>query len=181
MDIAQANSGAKFEKDDYLVYGTAGVCQLIDIEMRCFDGKNKNDYFKLIPMQSIKSTYYVPVNKSHGKLRKLLSKDEVYALIDALPMEEVVWSENARERKMMFDEILKGGDYEKILAMLRTLYNHQKKRIELGKKLMAYDETTMRTAELLIYQEFSFVLGIPEESVEAFITDRVNENAALES
>lgn len=179
MEVSNMSIGEVFEKDDYLVYGTAGVCQLIDIEKRCFDGKNKFDYFKLVPMQAEKSIYYLPVNKSQGKLRKLLTKEQVYSLIDSLPLGEIEWSDNARERKMIFDEILKSGNYEKIMAMLKTIYNHQKERAKTGKKLMTYDENTMRTAELLIYQEFSVVLGIPEDSVEGFITDRVNDNNTM--
>lgn len=166
------NNDTGFAVNDYVVYGSSGVCRLVGIEERSFDDVTHNEYFKLIPLNCENSTYYVPIDSVQSKLRDPLTKEDVYSLIDSLPSEEMDWIEDNRERKLKFDEYLKSDDYTKIMSMLRALYLHQKNQRSCGKKLMAVDEGYMKAAENRMYQEFAFVLGIEVQNVEEFIIDR---------
>ena len=53
--------------------------------------------------------------------------------------------------------------------MLKALDAHKLNQAELGKKFHITDSNFMRDAEKMIYSEFSFVLEIPYEQIEAYI------------
>lgn len=169
---------ADFIINDYVVYRMSEVCKLISVESRSFDGKNKIEYFKLTPITSESSTYYVPVDRASDSLRKILSKDEIYSLLDSASSQEIEWNTDNRERKMMFDEILKSADYSKIICMMKAIHLHRKERKCSGRKLMACDENVMRTAENVVYQEFSIALDMPVEEIEDFIIEQVEGSPA---
>ena len=57
--------------------------------------------------------------------------------------------------------------------MVKSLHNRKIKKISDGKKLSSSDENFMKRAENLMYQEFSAVLGINQNDVEKYITDRI--------
>ena len=114
-------------------------------------------------------------NKCSNKIRKLLTKDEIISLIDsAAKSDDVCWQNNSKERKSLFNSILNSDDCEKMLEMLKTLHFHQEKQKLNGKKLVSSDEIAMKTAENVLFQEFSIVLGIDYDSVEDFIISRAN-------
>ena len=56
---------------------------------------------------------------------------------------------------------------------MHTLYIQQENQRLKGKKLLAADERMMQDAEHLIHQEFAFVLGIEEDQIGNFITERI--------
>ncbi len=162
-----------YAADDYVVYGTAGVCQIAGIETKSFDGVHEDKYCKLVPVQATGSTYYVPENTLDSKVRKLLSKDEIYTIIDNMPNIEPKWCNDRNERKQIFNAVLKSDDYEKIICMIKSLHAQKEKRISGGKRLSSNDEKTMKLAENLMYQEFAMVLGIDKDDVLQFIIDRL--------
>lgn len=175
MENSNKCSGNVFNINDCVVYGSAGVCRLTGIEKQCFDGEHEMDYFILSPLHSSTSKYYLPVNKCSNKIRKLLTKDEIISLIDsAAKSDDVCWQNNSKERKSLFNSILNSDDCEKMLEMLKTLHFHQEKQKLNGKKLISSDEIAMKTAENVLFQEFSIVLGIDYDSVEDFIISRAN-------
>ncbi len=165
-----------FDVGDNVSYGTAGICTITGIEKRCFDGENEYDYYMLSPINSKTSKYYLPVTNSEGKLRRLLSKDEIFELIDkAAEYDDEGWEKDSRERKAKFDSILNGDDFEKLLKMLKALYFQQERNKLSGKKLVNSDENAMKAAEGIVFQEFAIVLGIEYEDVENFILQRAKQ------
>ena len=167
----------EFKKDDCVMYKNAGVCHIIDIEAQSMDGENEILYYKLKPTSDINSTYYVPVASGEEKLRYLLTKEEVLSLIETMPTSEdeiEVWSDNRRERREMYAQILKGNDQKAILQLISALYSRKQSSEMRGKKFSAMDESVMKNAESLMLQEFSIVLNMPQEEVKKFIDERVN-------
>lgn len=162
-----------FNENDYVVYRGSGVCRYAGKEMKCFDGKNSVEYFKFVPVNSVNSNYYVPIDKLEGKIKKLMSKDELLCIIDGLPSEAADFSANCRERKQEFDGIMKNEDYTEMLRMIFAIYKHTEKIKATGKRMSAADERVFRAAESRLYPEFAVVLGIDAENVAQFITERL--------
>lgn len=162
-----------FNIGDYVVYFSGEICLIDSIVKRRFDGVNEIEYYKLIPINSKKSSYYIPCNNCDTKIRSLLTKDEIFKLIDEMPDAATKWCEDKNARKSLFKSVLKGDDYHKLLDMMHTLYVHRETQREKGKKLQAADEKAMAEAEHILYQEFAFVLQIPETQVEDFIKERL--------
>lgn len=162
-----------FNVNEYVVYGANEICKIENKVKRCFDGVNERYYFKLTPVYSKGSVFYIPTDDCDGKVRRLLTKEEIYTLIDEMPNIQTHWCEDKNKRKNEFFSVLRGSNYRQLIAMIRTLYLQRKEKNSVGKKLSASDERAMQEAEKLIHHEFAFVLGIDENDVDKFIESRV--------
>ena len=71
-----------FQVNDMIVYGAHGVCRIAEIEERDFNGSSI-EYYILKPVYDEKATIFVPVlnDRLTAKMRRVLSKDEIEALI----------------------------------------------------------------------------------------------------
>ena len=89
-----------FKVNDVVVYGTQGVCEIIGIEDRKIGGEIKK-YFVLKPKKDKGATCYIPTwnEKAWSKMRKVITKKEIDALIDSMPNKEPIWIANENERK----------------------------------------------------------------------------------
>jgi CarD family transcriptional regulator len=154
-----------------VLYGVCGVCEVTGIEKKEFN-RRLIDYYVLRPIYGSKITIFLPVNneKLVKRMRRILSPEEVYALIRTMPDETAMWIENETERRTQYKEIISGGDRITLVRLIKALYFHRLEQREIGKKLNVSDEHFMRDAENLLYAEFAHVLDIKKEQVLPFIT-----------
>lgn len=163
--------------NEHVVYRNIGVCQIVAIEDQCMDGVTTISYYKLKPIADTNSTYYIPVAKADEKLRKLLTKEEVTELINTMPIEEetdTVLSNNRRERREIYTQILKSDDHMAILRLISALYFHKRSSEAKGKRFSAMDENAMKNAEHLMLQEFGFVLEMSEAELRQHMDETMN-------
>lgn len=159
-----------------VLYGTEGVCKVAEIcQMKV--GHKKEEYYVLRPVHREGSTVFVPVNNESllAKMRPLLSKEEINALIDGVNKEEKLWIEDAAERKTAFQSILTGGDRRELLCMIRLLYLRREMLQKAGKRLRTNDDQMLRDAEKLLNDEFALVLDIPQREVSEYIRSRIED------
>lgn len=162
-----------FNINDTVMYGHTGVCKIVDICTKEFNGKNKK-YYVLCPEFENKTTIYCPYDCDAGRMRPLLSSDEVNSLIQSMTDEELSWVENDQARKEKQMNIIRKGDHKELIQMIRTLYFKRKEKVAQGKKLHSIDEKAMEDAENLLYQEFALVLDIKPEDVVTFIVSKLD-------
>ena len=160
------------EKDSYVMYGDNGVCQVVDKRKQKF-GTQYKEFYILKPVNNAASTFYVPTDNEAllTKMRDILTKDEVVALIKEIADESLAWVDDNRERQAMYDDIFKSGDRKELLLLIKSLYQHKQDRQADGKKLWTIDENAMKHAEKLVYEEFATVLDIQLDDVVPFIMD----------
>ena len=154
---------------DHVVYCSSEVCTYEGTEKRSFDGKHEDIYFKLVPLSSSGSAYYVPADKAEEKIRSLISKDEVKSIIDDIPEIKTVWYMDSSERKQIFHSMLKSDDYRKVICLIKSIKEKRSFLFSQGRRLSTADETAMRAAETKICEEFSAVLNLPLEKVKSYI------------
>ena len=160
--------------DDAVLYGVNGICTIADIEEKTIN-KEKKQYYVLKPVYNKASTLFVPMDSELllAKMKKLLSKAEIYELIDNIKDEEINWIDNEQERNRKYSEILKSGDRREIMKMIRALYNHRQQIKDTGRKFHVADEKIMRAAESILHEEFAYVLDIKREQVTEFIVEHL--------
>lgn len=75
-----------FQVNDVVVYGLQGVCEIVGIDGQKVNGVIKN-YFVLKPKNDKGATFYIPTwnEKAWSKMRKVMTKKDVDALIDSMP------------------------------------------------------------------------------------------------
>ena len=157
---------------DKVVYGAFGVMEIVDItEQTIGDTPRKYYVMKEYSSQSPSLTY-VPLDNEAlvGQMQPLLSKDEIPAVIrKAKQMAPLEWIEDNRARSESYKKILSSADRATLLAMIETVYRTGLRREEEGKKNYIADENIMKKAQKIISEEFSIVLGIPENEVSELI------------
>lgn len=163
----------QLEIGNYVVYRSSEICRIDGFEDKSFDGGKARCYCLLVPLDLRGSKYYVPMDCADAKLRRLLNRDEVLALIDSMKGDMPDWGEDDPNRKGRINQVLSSGDYKLIISLLHSLYLEKQKRTEIGKKMLAADERAMHTAEQLLNREFAFVLDIPEDTVPEYIAKRL--------
>ncbi len=162
-----------FENGEYVVYGSGEVCRVEEKVTRCFDGVNKNEYYKLVPVEYKNSAYYVPVKSAEGEIRRILTKEEILEIIDGIPQAEAVWYNDKNERKGYFESVLRSDDFMGLIGIIKSVYEERERRAGSGKRPIAADEKAFNAAEHIIHGEFAFVLGIKESEVGSFIKERL--------
>ena len=171
-------NAANFSVNDYVIYKGVGICRIAAIETKSFDdGATSADYFRLVPLGSGSSAYFVPVGSAGGRVRKPMTADEVNAAIDDSGNGEITLTHNAKERRSEIDSILKEGDHAKIISLIKSIYLHTESCRSSGRKILVSDENALRAAENMIYPEFSFALGIDECEVAGYIGSRLSNRA----
>jgi len=158
-----------YQKNDTVIYGSHGVCTILDISEQKFGDKTAQ-YYVLKPVSTEKSTIFIPVDSPilSGRMRRILSAEEIYRMLEELPEEPSVWFENTDQRKDLYKKTLADGNRMELIKLIRSLYLHQEKQVQKGKKLYAADDHALKEAERMLYDEFAFVLNIESEQVLPF-------------
>lgn len=162
----------KFAKGDCVVYGTNGICMIEDLKLMSFStGMKKSLYYILRPELKPESVIFVPVDNEAlvSKMRNVMTEDEVNSIILNMKDKELHWENDRRFRNENFHEILSNGVNEKMLLMIRCIYHKKEELTAMGRKLASSDMNTLKTAEKLVEEEFSYVLHIDNEEVEGYI------------
>lgn len=170
--VLKKMDSSRFAKGEYVVYGTNGICLIEDIRLMKFAlDTEKSDYYILKPASNDASTIYVPMKneKLVGKMRSIMTKDEIDSLLLGMRDKEIQWEKDRRYRSEIFHEILVKGVTQKLLLMIRCIYMKKRELLPLGKKLPTTDENTLKAAEKLVEEEFAYSLEIPRTDVGKYI------------
>lgn len=167
-----------FHINDVVVYGTQGVCRIVGIDEQKLNGVLKT-YFVLKPHNGPGATFFVPTwnEKALAKMRKVMTKAEVDALIDAMQGKAPAWIPGENERKEAYKKILASGDQAAMISMIRAIYLHKKEREAQGKRLHMSDEYFLKNAEQLLYNEWQYVLNVDKAGLMAYIFERIESNS----
>ena len=163
-----------YQVGDTVLYGAEGVCVIDEITSMDFGGEKK-EYYVLKPVNQDGATFYLPTGSAAAdeKLRRVLSLEEIYDLIRAMPDESVTWIEDEALRKQTYKEIIQSGNRMRLIRAIKALHFHQEALKETGKKFHLCDERFMKEAEKLLYDEFAHVLKIEPDQVLPFILEQV--------
>lgn len=166
-----------FQVNDVVVYGLQGVCEIVGIDGQKVNGVIKN-YFVLKPKNDKGATFYVPTwnEKAWSKMRKVMTKKDVDALIDSMPPKVPAWIENESDRKETYKKILASGDQTAMISMIQALFIHKREREEQGKRLHVSDEHFMKDAEQILYNEWQYVLNVDKAGLMDYIFRRIENN-----
>lgn len=163
-----------FEVGEFVVYGSKGVCRIVDISHIDISGADKDRlYYVLSPIGDKNAKIYAPTDNPKITMRKVISKEEADKLILELPEIELLWVPDDKQREAKYKEVMRTCDYRAWVSIVKTLYLRKKERTAQGKKITALDERYMKAAENELYSELSLTLGIPREEMEDYIKDKI--------
>ena len=166
----------RFRKDDYVVYGKTGVCQVVKRERISFGTSDNGEYYVLAPMSDCRSLIYVPCDNADlmSRLRPLLNKLQIDEILQEVPERELCWIEDKNERASYFRSLIAEGDRRQLVRIIRCLYKRKQEKMIVGKKLSTGDEAMLQDCVRMVEEEFSISLGISRDEVGAYIHNRLN-------
>lgn len=162
-----------FKVNDYIMYGLTGVCQVVDITKESFIDNLQKEYYVLKYIYDNDTIIKIPTDNEKISMRKLLSKEDMSTLINSIPNSETIWIDNDRKRNEEFKSILKTGDIENLVKLIRSIYLDKEYKQSIGKKLYKVDDEIMQTAERLLNEEFATILNISPDEVSTYISTHV--------
>ncbi|MBQ1409882.1 MAG: CarD family transcriptional regulator [Oscillospiraceae bacterium] len=163
-----------YSVNERIHYGGSGVCIIQEITTMRF-GRTRERYYVLKPVYQNTSLIYVPVENEDlvSKMRPVLSRAEVDELIESMPAIPTAWEEDAQARKASFESLLRSNECRSLIVIIKTLYAQKERRQANGKTLHVSDETVLREAQRLLYDEFAGALDIQPTQVHAYIMDKL--------
>lgn len=153
--------------EDLVVYGIHGVCRIADVEEKNIDGK-KVSYYVLVPEDQTGAKFYVPIHNAAAvaKLRPLLTKEALEALLRSKEVRQDAWITDESKRKQRYKELIGSGERAAIISMVRALHIQKDQQMAAGRKFHLCDENFLRDAEKLLSSEISRVLNMtPAEAI----------------
>lgn len=159
-----------YEAGQQVLYGIHGICTIIGTERMRF-GSSRETYYILEPLQQPGSRFYVPVNNDAAvaKLRPLLCREELLALLHSEDVRRYPWIPDEGQRKLRFKELINSGDRAQLMGMIGALHRHRREQLAAGRKFHQSDENFLNDAQKLLNAEFALVFGLEPREVNDFI------------
>lgn len=157
-----------FEKGNYVINTTNGICEITDIVTMNMSGSDK-DYYLLVPIDEKTAKVYIPVDMAEQRIRLTMTSNEAQEFIHSIKDIHEVYLENEKEREKTYKEALSSRDPKRLVGIIKTLYLRKQERIEAGKKNTAVDERYFKLAENSLHSELAFSLGVNKSEVAQII------------
>lgn len=167
-----------YQVGSWVVYGVHGVCRIVGTEKQLVNRK-RTQFFVLEPLAQSESRFYLPTDNpvALAKLRTVLSRDELTALLTSESISESVWIEEENCRKQYYRELIGSGDRTSLLKMVHSLYRYKASQTASGKKFHQADENFMRDAEKLLASEIALVMELSPQEAREYLRTQLRYNA----
>lgn len=164
-----------FEKGEYIIYGSNGVCEVQDY---ISPGKENNRiYYVLAPMRSKGSTIFSPVDNQKVLMRKVMTKEEAREFLREIPEYEDMEIRESRTQEQQYREVLQSCSSTDSLRLLKALYARKRKREAAGRRITAVDEKYLSLTRDRIVNELSVALGMDVEAADRLLADQMDAEA----
>ena len=165
--------------NEYVSYGTQGICQIEAIRSIQFEGcSDAREYYVLHPIAQAQSSIFVPVNNPRltGRMRPVLSPEDIEQILSNITGQRRAWIKDRKQRTELFHRILTERKPEELLLLAACLYRHAQ---EEPKGLSSSDAQALITAEATIEQEFAFSLQLGPQTVGEYIREKLGMGSSL--
>ena len=159
-----------FKIGERVVYGSHGVCTVIEFEERTIDRK-KAVYMVLQPLEQGSARFYIPTHNAAAlaKVKPLLMPQELEALISSDAVLSDFWIESENLRKQTYRELISSCDRVKLMQMVHSVYRYKSAHTGEGKRSHLCDENFLRDAEKILINEIYVVLDVPVEEAREYL------------
>src|SRR5690606_10607943 len=158
-----ASMALKFKIGEVVVEPTIGICNIEGLTRKTIDGVTEDYYV----FHSGNAKVMVPRSQIDKRgVRKPMTKDDVKKIYQLLKVPVSPQRTDARQQYLMYRDVLKSGDPQKITKMLRDLYT-----LEQMDDLKGKEKELMENARRFLVEEVSYVTEDPK----AQVLDDINE------
>lgn len=156
--------------DDYVVYGSEGVCRIVNIGRADITGLDREkDYYTLVPVY--KSGRIITPTDSSIVMRRVISKESAQSLVSNIKAigEELQVPQDAKLAAAYYRDLVRTYDCGKLISVIKHIYNKQRGLVSAKKNLPAVDLKYLKMAQDILFGELAFALGIAPNEVKGYI------------
>ena len=169
-----------YEIGDYVIKANNGVCRVEDTLHPDLPNVDKNRlYYLLVPLDNKNSRLYVPIDTAENSLRRALSEEEAWEVIEKIPEVEAAWIANDKLREQTYKEAIHSCNPTALVRIINNLDIRKKQRSEQGKKSTATDERYFKLAEDNLYAELAFALGKEKNQMRQIIAETIEQRTLV--
>ena len=169
-----------FQKGEYVIYGSKGVFEVLDITTVQQEGIPADRlYYLLHPLNVKENKVFTPVENRKTIMRPLITRQEAERLISEMPHIEELSIPSEKAREQVYKDTLKTGDCREYIRIIKTLYRRKKARVANGKKITTTDERYLKQAEDALYSEFAVLFSVSKEEIPQVIDERLKAAQAV--
>ena len=169
-----------YENGDYVIKANNGVCRVEDTLHPDLPNVDKNRlYYLLVPLDNKNSRLYVPIDTAENSLRRALSEEEAWEVIEKIPEVEAAWIANDKLREQTYKEAIHSCNPTALVSIIKNIYIRKKQRSEQGKKSTATDERYFKLAEDNLYAELAFALGKEKNQMRQIIAETIEQRTLV--
>lgn len=163
-----------YQCGECVIYGVHGACRVVGTQKQTVNRK-RVEYLVLEPVGQKESRFYLPTGNeiAMGKLRPILSCDDLQALLDSSEIRSAEWIQDENLRKQRYRELLGNVDRTELLKMVHSLYAYRESQLAAGKKFHLCDENFLRDAEKLLISEISLVFEKSQEEARQYLRQQL--------
>ena len=161
-----------FSVNDYVVYGSEGVCRVESIGHPEISGLDRTkEYYTLSPVYRC-GKIYTPVDSSIH-MRSVMSKNQVDELISGINdiSCDLDVPKDAKLANIYYRELVRSYECRNLISVIKYVVAKQQSCAAEKRNLPAVDMKFYKLAEEMLYNEFGFVLGIEPKEVKGYISE----------
>ena len=146
-----------YQIGEKVMYGVHGVCLVAAQEVKQLDRKSVA-YLVLEPIGKNHTRYLVPAQNpaALAKLRRMLSREELYDMLESQEVKRGLWVEQENQRKQRYRELISGTDTLALMQAICAAYRHREAQTAARRKLHLCD------AEKILVEENMQVLNLTQ-------------------
>lgn len=173
MPPGRRNRGiSMFSVNEYVIYGSEGVCKVESIGHPDITGLDKNrEYYTLSPVYR-SGKIYTPTD-STIIMRRVITKNQAEELIGGIKdiSSDLDVPKDAKLANVFYRDMVRSYECHKLIKVIKHVFHKQRECAESKRSLPAVDMKFFKMAEEMLYSEFAFALGIDPKDVKGYITD----------
>ena len=152
-----------YQIGEKVMYGVHGVCLVAAQEVKQLDRKSVS-YLVLEPIGKNHTRYLIPAQNpaALAKLRRMLSREELYDMLESQEVKRGLWVEQENQRKQRYRELISGTDTLALMQAICAAYRHREAQAAARRKLHLCDENFLRDAEKILVEEMTQVLNLTQ-------------------
>lgn len=165
-----------FEIGQFIIYGSTGVCKVVDIGALNMDGISKDRlYYTLEPCYTKGSRVLTPTDNTKTIMRSVMSREEADALLHDFSQYEMIDVKDERRREEFYKKTISTCDCSQLIRLLKTIAQRRKERIANGRKVPVSDERYFKMAEDYLMNELAVVYKKSREDVREYVYERIKD------
>ncbi|MFD1708812.1 CarD family transcriptional regulator [Siminovitchia sediminis] len=162
-----------FNKGDFIVYSTHGICKVDDICEKTVLGITR-PYYVLHPIdQKNQLTISTPIDNDQVVMLELIDKGKAVDILESFKSTGLHWIDKPNLRHSTYTDIINTGDRKQIAGIVNTL---MRKKFELERqegKLYEQDRKLLSNTQKVLFKELAISLDTSFEEIEEWVTNLI--------